>query len=781
MSVWTRQGPMVRFRNLVLVFLLFASLLFAAWNEGYLANFSLAFELPLAGSLALSVWMATRSSTARFFVLLLSIFFIEYVKETLGIRTGLWTYTGQGGQYLFGVLAWVLGGTSAFVLAAGAIIPLLRKIHRELPRWLNLAMVLALFALIVLLADPLRPGTELIYWTFYAALLATALVAARRMPWQVLVGIVLSAWVVGNPSEYLGSVYSHFWNFTYHPRYPPRSLLFGCWPIEILVQYSLSAFLASEPLDGGVTVHPAPPSPLEARRAIRQLRIFLIVSGIVYFVVGFAFALIPDKILWAINAVSHRVTPWLPSAGPLNERFWVALAFSMMMTIAALCFIASLNIRRNKAYVVPLLIAKAASTLSALAYFASPSHRQLASLVVVLVDGSLFCLTLYFFVRAQRAFFLHQTGYLYDELPKPSSSGPATVVVSRGENKLACLDEVLAKTGFFGIVEQARQQTAERTPTHTPKPREEFNVVIKPNLMFMHAKEDTSTYTDPALVEALVDRIAAEGYRRIFVVEAQSTYGNYYANRDVLSVADHVGYHRNGKYQIVDLTKEQEACDYGGRLGNHPVGSIWKDADFRISFAKNKTHIFCYYTLTLKNVYGAFPMQNKLKEYHTEREYDWPTIDSLRKFPVHFGLIDAFISADGQFGVIADPNPNETHTLIGGQNLMAVDWVGAKKMGLDPDDPLVGRFYPLAVREFGRPDVQVIGDMSVYPGWENVSPFFTYALDLIEEAYHFSNWCFSVLTAMDENFPFLKRDWPTLAMRKLLSPIKRLLYPHDKL
>ena len=43
-------------------------------------------------------------------------------------------------------------------------------------------------------------------------------------------------------------------------------------------------------------------------------------------------------------------------------------------------------------------------------------------------------------------------------------------------------------------------------------------------------------------------------------------------------------------------------------------------------------------------------MQNKLKEYHTKREFNWPTIVSLTHFPVHFGLRHAFTSADGQFG-----------------------------------------------------------------------------------------------------------------------------------
>jgi uncharacterized protein (DUF362 family) len=492
----------------------------------------------------------------------------------------------------------------------------------------------------------------------------------------------------------------------------------------------------------------------------------------VYLVVGFAFALSSDRILGAVNALSRLLTPGLPLAGPPRERLWIALAFSMMMAIAALSFFAAVKVHRNKGYVATLLIAKAASTLSSLTYFIMPAHHQLGSLLVVLVDGTLFCLTLYFFLRA---FLRAQTGYFYGELPPPSSSGPTTVAAYRGDDKLALLDKVLEATKFFDVLE--------RELVRSRKARADFSVVIKPNFMFMHARADISTYTDPELVEALVDRIAARGFPRITLVEAQSTYGNYYRNRDVLTVAHNVGYHTDRNYRIVDLTNEMVEHDYGGRLGRHVVGRTWRDADFRISFAKNKTHVFCYYTLTLKNVYGALPLQNKLREYHTEREYDWPTIESLlpRNFPVHFGFIDAFFSADGQFGVIADPTPNPTQTIIGGENLMAVDWVGAKKMGLDPDDPLVGRFYPLAVRALGKPDVEWLGDKAVYPNWRNVSPIFIYALDLIEEAYAFSNWWFSVLTAMGKEFPFDKHDWPTLVVRKLLAPVKRLLYPHDVL
>jgi uncharacterized protein (DUF362 family) len=332
---------------------------------------------------------------------------------------------------------------------------------------------------------------------------------------------------------------------------------------------------------------------------------------------------------------------------------------------------------------------------------------------------------------------------------------------------------VLDQAGFYEVLQ--------RRFAASGKTKDAFAIAIKPNFMYMHSKRDFSTYTDPELVEALVDRMAERGFTNIAIVEAQSTLGNYYTNREVVSVAKYVGYATDKNYRIVDLTQEMEPYDYGGQLGRHFVGPTWRDADFRVSFAKNKTHVFCHYTLTLKNIYGTLPMQNKLKEYHTKREYDWPTIESLKHFPVDFGIVDAFYSADGQFGVIVDPTPNPTKTMIAGKNLMAVDWVGAKKMGLNPDDPLIGRFLPLAVEAFGKPEVQWVGDQSVYDPWENVSEVFIQSLDVIEEAYAFSDWWFSGLTAMDRYFAFKRSAWPILALRAILAPFKRLFYRYDYL
>ncbi len=244
----THLGGIGRGRNMALVLLLFAALLFAAFCEGYLPLISLPFGLSLVGGLALAMWLAMRTSTARMLALLLSIFFIEYAKETIGIRSGLWVYHGVRGQYLFGVLAWVVAGVSTHALSTGVAIPLLRRLDLKAPRWLGSATLVGLFALVPLTLGPYWAGTGALFWSFYAFMLAATLRGTLRMPFPVFGAIAVSAWLVGNPGEFLGSVSSGAWTFPHNPDYPPFFLLASCWPLEILAQYSLSAFLAGEPL-----------------------------------------------------------------------------------------------------------------------------------------------------------------------------------------------------------------------------------------------------------------------------------------------------------------------------------------------------------------------------------------------------------------------------------------------------------------------------------------------------------------------------------------------------
>lgn len=351
-----------------------------------------------------------------------------------------------------------------------------------------------------------------------------------------------------------------------------------------------------------------------------------------------------------------------------------------------------------------------------------------------------------------------------------NSDRTAVVAAIRNPDKLAALHAALADAGLMAALDEKCQATG--------KARADLRVVIKPNFMFTYDRLDHTTYTDPELVEALIRSLQEEGFRSIQVVEAHSTYGEYFENRDVRSVAAYVGYAVDGSrgYQVVDLTEdEHEIRDLGPHLGRHPVPHTWRDADFRISFAKNKTHSYAFYTLTLKNIYGSLCLGNKFKEYHVGRDIYCTTIEYLKAFPVHFGIIDAHKSADGPFGIFADTEPNVTETILASRDLVAVDWVGATKMGLDPR---ISPYMRHAVDTFGKPKIEFIGDASLYHPWLNVSHAVTLFAHLgIDATYHFGNLFYASAAHMDAKaFPLKPTSKLVDVTRAIMEPIRETAF-----
>jgi len=345
----------------------------------------------------------------------------------------------------------------------------------------------------------------------------------------------------------------------------------------------------------------------------------------------------------------------------------------------------------------------------------------------------------------------------------------ATVAVVKNADKFGALDRVIDMTGFFSELESLRKEKA--------KGKEDFSIIIKPNFMFMYSLKDPTTFTDPELVEHLVARIWEEGYRNIAVAEARSTYGTFFTNREVSTVARYIALDGvcpgGAKYRVIDLSLDTEEYRFGGSLGKHPVNKEWKDADFRISFAKNKSHAYAFYSLTIKNIYGALAMENKFKEYHCERDIFSTTIEYLKHFPVHFGFIDASISADGPFGVFADKDPNYTETIIGGDDLVAVDWIGAAKMGVDP---MVSNYMKLAVKEFGKPEIHLLGDRTLYPDWVNVHDIVSKMAFGLDREYYFGNFFYSIFSTMDPYFEYKEKSTMRRVMRVLTDPIRSLFF-----
>ena len=359
----------------------------------------------------------------------------------------------------------------------------------------------------------------------------------------------------------------------------------------------------------------------------------------------------------------------------------------------------------------------------------------------------------------------------------PDLDLPSIVAVIRDPDKLVAFDRMLEESLFFETLEAVREMSGKSHP--------EFLVVLKPNFMMAIKVEDPPlVYTDPELVERWLAKLREAGYTNLRVVEAQNVYGLWYRNRSVNHVARGIGLSGDG-YEVRDLTNEQFPFEYGDVLGNHFVGESWRDADFRISFAKNKTHDVSRCTLVIKNTYGCLPAKDKFTEYHQKREVDTATVEALGYFPVHFSAIDATWSLDGPLGykegfdvirgedgqVIREGNIHRTNTVIGGRDLIAVEKVGMLKMGLDPAEDT--RFYRLAVEAFGEREFKWVGDTCTYDEWLNIGAATCLQLDIGEELGVMAHFLGESMAHVD---PVLFPPYKTTWVRRVMKSVGRYFF-----
>lgn len=357
-------------------------------------------------------------------------------------------------------------------------------------------------------------------------------------------------------------------------------------------------------------------------------------------------------------------------------------------------------------------------------------------------------------------------------MPHEIYSRDAVVHIVSGEEKLETFHRAVAQSGFIPHLLAHWQASG--------KPKDDFQIAIKPNIMTASVPHpDSAVYTNPDLVEALIKLMQAEGFSQFAVVESQNVYNYAYTGRTVPEVAAMCGYSGDG-YRIVDLTEDTVPFDYGGVLGQHIAGRAWLDADYRISFAKNKSHWQCLYTACIKNVYGCLPMWDKMRHYHgkgrggRDIEFFQAAVLIAEKIPVHFGFLDAWMSGDGLTGHVRDPHPNETRTFLASENIFALDWVAGEKMQVNPFHNYV---IQEAVHRWGTIHITRAGNMTPWHPWLNVRPIVVVGFNVIEEFYHFGRFMSrAAATQMDPRFPQVARGaWFYRIAQAIVRGIERLM------
>ena len=119
-------------------------------------------------------------------------------------------------------------------------------------------------------------------------------------------------------------------------------------------------------------------------------------------------------------------------------------------------------------------------------------------------------------------------------------------------------------------------------------------------------------------------------------------------------------------------------------MAQYTIAKTWRDADFRISFPKLRSHPIEMALLCVGNIEWV---GGRCDEYlFLERQADRATavMMLLNDFPPHFGIIDAFENIpDGLVGVMGCRKPMHPMRFYAGADALAVDTVALRHIGVE--------------------------------------------------------------------------------------------------
>jgi uncharacterized protein (DUF362 family) len=228
-------------------------------------------------------------------------------------------------------------------------------------------------------------------------------------------------------------------------------------------------------------------------------------------------------------------------------------------------------------------------------------------------------------------------------------------------------------------------------------------VIIKPNLCCIKPPETGAT-TDVKVVEGLINYLK-EGFdvSDMTIVESDGT-------QVLADVAFKLlGYEKLSKklgVRLVNLSNCPSSVKQFPEnvfLKEIQVPDVFGKADFFISMPKIKTHIDCLFTCALKNQFGCNPYPRKVK-YH--KRLDDAIVDLNVVFKPDLVVVDGIVAMEGFRGP-TDGLPIKMNTLIFGRDSVAVDYLVARVMGLNPDHM---KYLKEAVRRgIGKPKYEIVG------------------------------------------------------------------------
>jgi uncharacterized protein (DUF362 family) len=328
--------------------------------------------------------------------------------------------------------------------------------------------------------------------------------------------------------------------------------------------------------------------------------------------------------------------------------------------------------------------------------------------------------------------------------------------------------------------ESALAEKLQRRAAALGKRAEELRIVIKPSFMLGYARKDRSIITDPELLRELANFLRGLGCGKGVIVESANIYDQFFEHRSVAELAAYFGMQECG-LPIVDASGDQVPHAYFRGMAQDTISRSWKEADFRISFGKMRSHPIEMAYLTIGNLEWMGGRCDEFLFVERQAHRETALMMLLDGFPPDFVLLDAYEQAsDGLVGVMGCPRPPSPRRVYAGEDALAVDLVAARHMGVrEPEQTNILR---AACHWFGDPRerIEVVGTNENLREWRGPyeTEFSTLLSFVAYPVYVFGSGRGSLFVPeMDETeFPPLQRV--SFSQRVLRAALRRLLGLH---
>ncbi|MDN3514009.1 MAG: hypothetical protein NG747_06385 [Candidatus Brocadia sp.] len=167
-----------------------------------------------------------------------------YITQIIGTKCNIWVYTNHGKTFYIAIFMFISVAIAMYGLTT-KISLLIQSISRVNNKLFNMVWIGCLFVFLIITSQKFKSEIDASFWVYYSFLCAFALYSSLKLNLSALMGITISAWLIGFASEYFGSQ-AGIWLFEKNNNFPPAFLVGGSWPLEFTLHYCLSAMIAKE-------------------------------------------------------------------------------------------------------------------------------------------------------------------------------------------------------------------------------------------------------------------------------------------------------------------------------------------------------------------------------------------------------------------------------------------------------------------------------------------------------------------------------------------------------